>query len=163
MNIDMTEEEYRNLLDVLHMAEWVMHAHETEKDPATGPYDQVIQKLYALAKPMGQDHLIEYDADAAEYFATRKFDDTTASWEFIEDFTEETFWDELIHRMTDRDLARKAGGYERLDRLSMKERFSLESPIIEKYSREFEERGLERLEIAELPRPAVPRAPETHD
>jgi hypothetical protein len=163
MQIEMTEEEYRDLLDVLHMAEWMMHAHATEKDPATEPYDRVIQKLYAVAKTMGQDDLIEYDADAREYFATRKFDDTTLSWEFIDDFTEETFWDELIHRLTDRDLSRKVGGNELMDKLSMKERFTLESPIIEKYSKEFEERGLDRLEIVEHFAQAVAKAPETHD
>lgn len=163
MNIEMTEEEYRDLLDVLHMAEWMMHAHETEKDPASAPYDRIIQKLYALAQPMGQAHLVEYDAESREYFVTRKFDEDSIAWEFIEDFTEETFWDELIHRLTDRDLARKIGGYDRLDNLTMKERFALESPIIEKYSQEFEAQGLERLEIAASPAPMIPKPPETHD
>jgi len=163
MNIEITKEEYRDLLDILHMAEWMMHAHETERDSVSAPYDRVIQKLYGLAKAMGQESLVSYDADAQEYFPTREFDDTTASWEIIDQFTEETFWDELIHRLTDRDLARAAGGYEQLENLSMSERFIMEAPVIERYSQEFEQRGLERLEVV-APAGAEDAAPPvTHD
>lgn|SRR5574341_660763 len=149
MKIEITKEEYRDLLDVLHMAEWMMHAHETEKALGSGKYDEIIQKFYALAKDMGQESLIEYDPDLREYFHTREFDDATESWEIIDDFTDDTFWDELVHRLTDRDLARKVGGYDKLDKFNMKERFALEGPVLERYSQEFDKRGLDRLEIVE--------------
>lgn len=149
MHIDITKEEYRDLLDLLHMADWVMHAHDTEEPLGTERYDRVIQKIYALAKDMGHGRLIKYDHKLKEYFPTREFEDNTGSWEFIEDFTEETFWDELIHRLTDRDVARKVGGYEHMDKLNMTERFAHEGPIAERYSKEFEENGLDRLEIVE--------------
>ncbi len=162
MTITLTNEEYRDLLHVLHMADWMMHAHETEKDPATEPYDRLIQKLYGMAKSRGLGDLVEYDADARQYFVTNAFADATGSRELIEHFIEETFWDELIHRLTDRDLALKVGGYERLDTLNSKERFTLEAPVMDRYSLEFEERGLDRLEIVEQPVSAPPPV-QTHD
>ncbi len=163
MNIDISKKEYRDLLDVLHMADWVMHAHETEKPLGTENYDKIIQKFYALAKDMGQEHLIEYDPKLKEYFPTRELDDSTESWDFIEDFTDDTFWDELIHRLTDRDVARKVRGYEQMSKLNMTERFAHEGPVLERYSHEFEENGLDRLEIVEHFAPSsTPQTP-THD
>ena len=163
MKIDISKEEYRDLLDVLHMADWVMHAHETEKALGTEKYDRIIQKFYALAKDMGQSDLIEYDPKLKEYFPTREFDDAAESWEFIEDFTDETFWDELIHRLTDRDVARKVGGYEQMSKLNMTERFAHEGPVLERYSHEFEENGLDRLEIVDQFAPTSGTQMTTHD
>jgi hypothetical protein len=163
MKIDITKEEYRNLLDVLHMADWMMHAHETEEDPGTVKYDEVIQKFYALAKDLGHDDSVKYNPEARKYFVTREFDSTSESWEFIDDFTDVTFWDELIHRLTDRDIARTVGGYEQLDKLSMEQRFVHEAPIIKKYSQEFDERGLDRLELVEQFGQALASRTRTHD
>ena len=163
MNIDISEEEYRQLLDVLKMAEWVMHAHETEKDPRTAPYDKVIQKLYALARDMGQDDMVEYDPKVKEYFLTQEFEDMSLSRDLIDEFMDETFWDELIHRLTDRDVARKVGGYDQLDTLNMTERFAQEGPILARYVQEFDDHGLDRLEIVEsFGQIAAPGLP-THD
>ena len=163
MKIDLSKEEYRDLLDVLHMADWVMHAHETDMTLGANKYDRLIQKFYALAGAMGQERLIEYDPDHREYFQTREFDDTSGAWEFIDDFTNETFWDELIHRLTDRDVSRKVGGYDNVDKLTMKERFALEGPILEKYTQELDEDGLERLEIVEQFAPDAAKQSHTHD
>jgi hypothetical protein len=163
MNVDISEKEYRDLLDVLHIAEWVMHAHEFEADPASAPYDRIIQKFFALAGDMGQKSLVEYNPDEKEYYYTRDFEENSPSWDFIDDFIENTFWDELIQRLTERDIARKVGGYEQLGNLSMKERFAHEGPIMERYSQEFDEQGLSRLEIVEHFNPVPPASSVTHD
>ena len=163
MNIEISKEEYRHLLDVLQMAEWVMHAYETDAEPDTGPYDRIIQKLYARAGEAGQDHLVEYDPKLEKYFLSQEFGDASWSRYMIDEFTEETFWDELIHRLTERDLARKVGGYDQLDALSMTERSIYEGPIMVKYVQEFDDRGLDRLEIVEsFGQNATARLP-THD
>ena len=163
MNIDISEEEYRHLLDVLQISQWVMHAHETEEDPRTEPYDRITQKFYARAKEMGQDHLVEYDKSVNQYFLSQEFGETSLSRDLINEFTEEVFWDELIYRLTERDLARTVGGYEQLDALSMTERFVSEGPITAKYVQEFDDRGVERLEIVESSEQTAAPGLMTHD
>jgi hypothetical protein len=163
MKIDISPDEYRDLLDLLHMAEWIMHGHETEPDPGSEKYEKLFQKLFALAGSMGLERLVSHDPKTKKYYLSKAFDDTTEAWEFIDDFTDDTFWDELIHRLTDRDLSRKVGGYEQLDKLSMEERFKLEGPIIERYSHEFDEIGLDRLELIEHFGGIPLKQPETHD
>jgi hypothetical protein len=145
MNIEISKDECRDLLEVLHIANWVMHAHETEPDPGTERYDRIIQKIYSLANTEGLGSLVEADPRGNE----RSEMDTSAAWDFIDEFTNNSFWDELIHRLTDRDMAHLVNGYEQLEKLSMEERFMREAPIIERYANEFDDHGLDRLQIVE--------------
>jgi hypothetical protein len=163
MKIEISKEEYRALLDVLHIAEWVIQAHKSEKDPRAEPFDRIIQKFYALAGTMGLERLIRYEPGAKQYVLTKQFDDATKSWELIDEFIDDIFWDELAHRLAERDAARTIGGYEQLDRLGRQERTSLEGPVLDRYQRELDDNGLERLEIIE--HFGVPHAAgqQTHD
>lgn len=149
MNVEITKEEYRDLLDLLHIASWVLVAHKTEKDPRTEKYDTVIQKFYALAEEMGSGSLIEHDSHAGKYHPTREFEESSNVMDFIDEFVDHAFWDELIIRLAERDASRQVGGYEQLDLLSHEDRHALEDPLEERYSGEFNENGINRLEIVE--------------
>lgn len=149
MNVEISHEEYKDLLDLLYMAHWVLKAHKTEEDPRSAKYEKVIQKFYSRAEEMGHADMIEYDREIGEFFPTWDFEETTEAWDFIEEFTDDTFWDELTDRLTQRDLERQEGGYEKIRGLSLTERFELEAPFIERYEEEFSENGIERLEIVE--------------
>jgi len=149
MNIALTNEEFRDLLDMLQIAQVVLHAHKTEDDPRADKYDAVMQKILAVSREAGLENLVEYNTVMKEYHPTTVFEETSEAGTFIDEFVDDTFWDILIRRLTDRDMARTVGGYEQMDDLSEAERFSLEIPLIKKYSNEFDEQGLERLEIVE--------------
>ena len=40
---------------------------------------------------------------------TRRYEDTCSAMEFIEEFENESFWDELIDRLAERDTIREVG------------------------------------------------------
>lgn len=149
MNVEITKEEYDKLLDLLYIADTVLTGHKTEADPRTAPYEKIVQKFHALAGEMGQAGKIEYDRDLGKYFPAAKLEEASEARKFLDEFADETFWHELIYRFTERDLERRIGGYEKLRSLRLEERFELETPIEEKYLEEFEEYGIERLEIVE--------------
>ncbi len=149
MKIDITKEEYSDLLDLLHIANWILVFHKTKVEPEMEKYDAVIQKFYALAADMGRGDLIENDPAKGKYRPTKTFEDTSQSLTVIDNFVDHSFWDELIIRFAERDAARQAGGYEQLDRLSHEERHVLVDPIEERYAGEFNNNGIERLEIVE--------------
>ncbi len=163
MKVEITKEEYRDLLDMLHIAHWVMNAHKTGEDPRTEKYEKLIQKFYSLAGEMGLGGLIEFDSRIGAYFPTKTFDDESRSWDFIDEFVDDTFWDELIDRLTQRDAERQAGGYENLRTLSTEERLALESPIEERYAEEFTENGLNNVAIVEQFGPGGEKFLTTHD
>ncbi|MCL0066233.1 hypothetical protein M1N79_05100 [Dehalococcoidia bacterium] len=147
MKIEFTREEYKRLLDTLYIADWVLNAHKVKDDPRTEAYGKLEQKIYSYAKDMELEDLIEYAADHEEYYPTREYEETGPPMEFIGEFENETFWEELISRLADRDLIRQVGGVENLSKLSFEERIEKTLPLEEKYSSEFEERGLDRVSI----------------
>ena len=61
MKINITKKEYRLLLDILSIADWVMNAYQTEDDPRTKPYEDLEQKFLSYAKDFGFENLIVYD------------------------------------------------------------------------------------------------------
>ncbi|MGB8657393.1 MAG: hypothetical protein WCE90_06355 [Candidatus Zixiibacteriota bacterium] len=147
MKIEFTPKEYECLLDVLYIADWVMNAHKVGENPRTEAYKKLEQKLFSYAKDMGFENLIEYASDHKTYFPTREYEKTSSAREFIEEFENDTFWDELTSRLADRDSARKVGGVENLSKLSFEDRIKITLPLEEKYASKFEKRGLEGLSI----------------
>ena len=57
MRIELTTAEYRQLVDVLYLAEWLLTAHKVGDDPRVATYHELVQKLYAHAQEMGLSHL----------------------------------------------------------------------------------------------------------
>jgi len=147
MKIDITKEEYMDLLDLLHIANWVLVSHKTTVDPHVEKLEMIIQKFYAMAREIGRGDLVEYDPGKGKYRPTKTLEDTSRSLEFIDEFIDHSFWDELIVRFAERDAARQAGGYEKLDLLDHEDRHALVDPLEERYAEEFNERGIEQLEI----------------
>ncbi len=162
MNIDVSKEEYAKLVDLLYMASVVATANGTRDTPVTRSYEAVIQKFFALASRMDQGDKIVYDFDLEKFLPAESFERSSAARTLLDEFTDESFWHELIERLTDRDLEHQVGGADKLRSLSMEERFDLETPVEERYLDEFEQHGIERLEIVEQ-FPLTPEKSRTSD
>ncbi len=148
MNIEIAEEEYAKLLDLLSIAESVLTGHK-DADERTEPYVKVIQRFYDRAKETEQGEKIAFDRDLGRYIYTKARDESSEIRRMMDEYADETFWHELIYRFTERDLARQVGGYDSLLDMPQEERFGLETPIEERYLGEFKEYGIDRLEIVE--------------
>jgi hypothetical protein len=61
MKVEIMKEEHVDLLDLLHIASWVLVSHKTTVDPRVEKFEMIIQKLYTLAREMGRGDLVEYD------------------------------------------------------------------------------------------------------
>jgi hypothetical protein len=163
MKIDITKEEYVDLLDLFHIANWVLVSHKTTVDPQVEKLEMIIQKFYAIADEIGRGDLIEYDPARGKYRPTKKLEETSRSMEFIDEFVDHSFWDELIVRFAERDAARQASGYDKLDLLGHEERHAFVDPFEERYAEEFNKRGIERLEIVDRFSGDASRPVATHD
>lgn len=148
MQIEITEEEYGRLLDLLSIANSVLTSHK-DQDPRTEDYIKLSQKLYALAAETEQAGKIAYDRELGRYVPSKSHQESSDAQSLLDEYADEIFWHELIYRLTERDMERRAGGYEKTVTMSPEERFDIETPIEEKYLEEFEKHGLERLEIVE--------------
>jgi hypothetical protein len=147
MNIELTAKEYRDLLDILHIADVVMSGHRREENMRTERHRALIQKLYSLAQGEGLDRLISYNASVNKYAPAADFEQSTLAHAVIDEFGDHLFWDELISRFTVRDAAQIAGGIERLNAMSDGDRQAVEGPIRQRYIEEFTKNGVANLEI----------------
>lgn len=148
MNLELTSAEYRLLLDIVSIADWIMHAHDEDEREDTAAHRELFQKIYAQAQDAGCEDLVAYDEELGGYFETDQFEDESPVMELIEEYDEDNFWDELASRMAQRDAVREVGE-ERLRSMSGTQRAKLIAGIEAEWNAELDEFGLERLEVME--------------
>ncbi len=149
MNIEVTTQEYRDLLDILHVADVVMTGHRREEDRRTGRHRALVQKLYGFAEREGFGRLIRHDESANKFVPTGDFEQSTLAHVLIDEFGDHLFWDELINRLSVRDAAQVAGGIDRLNAMSDDDRQAVEGPLRQKYIEEFTANGVANLAVIE--------------
>jgi len=141
MIISFTAEQYKTLMLMVYLGNWVVNAHQvdTEED-----FEKAASRFYSHGKSAGAGDLVEQDPDNGRYYPTRKLEDLAA--ERMNDYDNETFWDELIDRLSERDLVAKHGRGA-CEKMTIEERFSNLEEFETRYAEEFEEHGIERLVI----------------
>ena len=147
MKINISKKEYRLLLDVLSISDWVMNSHKSEDDPRTEPYNILEQKLFSYAKEFGYENLVMYDKKFEKYYPTAEFEEIESDMQFIDEFEDETFWDKLCSGLAQRDLIQEKG-IEALKKMETITRLNEQDIKAEKYETEFSEHGLKNLIIS---------------
>jgi hypothetical protein len=158
IQLALSREELRRLIHLVSIASWVIGAHKTEEDPRAAPYDELEQKIYALAARHSfagetgdpEQDLLDYVEDRQKYYPALYFDEGEAR-DFIDEYDDDTFWDELAYRLAERDAVQEAGGFERYAELSGMERVERAGRFEELYAGEFYENGLEHVRIVRPP------------
>ena len=140
INLEFTNEEFRKLVELAYLGEWMINAqHDPEfEDEAAGT---IVQKLLATHK---LPH-IDLDAETGEYFMKSDWTDRLYD-EYILDYDDHTFWDELTERLAMRDLARQRGI--EADQINRDDDLLELRPLEERYRAELEENGLDHLYIS---------------
>lgn len=149
MNIEISTKEYRDLLDILHIADVVMSGHRREEDKRSMRHRALIQKLYGLAEGEGLGQLMNSDKIAHTYVPTPEFEESSLAHAVLHEFGDHLFWDELISRLSFRDSAQNAGGVDRLNAMNDSERQIMEGPIRQRYLEEFSKNGVANLAVIE--------------
>jgi len=91
------------------IADWVLHAYETQTRPETRRFRNLEQKIFAQAMKDGFDDLVTYDEGLEEYFPSRELEMDQQWNDFVEDFAMTSFFDNLIDMLAGRDLSEQIG------------------------------------------------------
>jgi hypothetical protein len=146
MKINFTKSEYRLLIEIVEIAEWVLHSHRTQEPEGTKKYSILIQKILSYAKEMGFEDLIAYDSQLGGYYATKQFEDESDHMGYIDEFEDDVFWDALAHRLAVRDLVTQVGKAE-YENMEFSERASKLLELAGWYNEEFIENGLVNVKV----------------
>ena len=133
MNIELTDREYRRLLDMVYIGNWILNS--TRGDDRFEDYDLLQEKLFALCQKTGMRSLIQ--SWHGHIFPSRAYEEGGIH-EAIADYEDAVFYSILAEELARRDL-----GLESTD----PEDFSELSRRMEEYLCEFEKNGLDTVNI----------------
>lgn len=142
MKVSFTTKEYTRLLELVYLGLTVAGSHPD--DPATMPprYADIAQKAFSLAEVFGCADLVEADVNG-QFFPNEKLTEGPAG-ERLDEFADELFWHELVHRLAVRDLRSELGPTKLSEELDEEEKAKLQSAE-DAYWREFEAHGVDHL------------------
>lgn len=148
MTIDFTDEEFAALLEMAYLGEWMTNAHLSSEDDRNVEYEAVLSKLLGQAREIGLDELVVVEDD--RFVPSTAFEESEAVRSVIEDYDDDTFWQEIVDRLATRDVLQRFGE-RRLEGMTPDERLAILDEAAERYAKEMEEYGLDRLIVAEEP------------
>lgn len=133
MDIELTEKEFRRLLDLVYIGNWILNS--TRGDDRFEDYDLLQEKLFALCSNHGMRSLVQ--RWHGHIFPSQAYEDGGIH-EAIADYEDAVFFNILAEELARRDL-----GLEDTD----PEDFTELSARMEEYLTEFDRNGLGAIHI----------------
>ena len=141
MKIDLTKKQYKSLVTLVYLGDWIINSHKTKPEKKV---EDVRRHINGFAQEGGLGDWIEYDPELQGYYETRTMDEEMN--QYIDEYDNYTFWEELIHRLARRDFIRQYG-VERIKEMNIEERIDKEYSFESKYAEEFEKNGIDNILI----------------
>ncbi len=133
MNINLTAKEFRRLLDLVYIGNWILNS--TRGDDRIPDYDQVESKLFGCCLAAGMPELAE--RWHGEIIPSRAFEEDGIQ-EAIMDYEDTVFYDILAEELARRDMDYAAITPENYDELCTR---------MDEYISEFEAHGTENITV----------------
>ncbi|TGN17985.1 hypothetical protein [Leptospira idonii] len=141
MEIKLNESEAKHLLEALAIYEWVVNSPHEESEESVDSFCQsLFQKLHkaGLGKP------IEVDSSGTYSLSEEFFHNLHES--YIDPYNDDIFWSDLAFELGQRDLSKTVSESD-LKKMSEEELERKSEVEIQKYDKEFETHGIDRLFI----------------
>jgi hypothetical protein len=148
-SVEFTQKQFKTLLKLAYLGNWMANANRdgSVHDPHKEEYEVLEDYLFSFAKKFGLDEWVDdEEADKGKYYPTRQFEEGIEEEGIIDDYDNESFWDELIDRLADRDCFR-VYSKEQLEKISHRERVDKLYEFRDTWGAEFEKHGIKRLAI----------------
>ncbi len=136
MQIELTQKEYRRLLDMVYIGNWVLNS--TRGTDRFADYDRVESKIFSHCKDHGMQALIQ--KWNGEIVPSRAYVEGGIH-EAIMDYEDAIFFDILAEELARRDMDYAPISQHNYDELMSR---------MEDYMEEFESHGTERLQVEDM-------------
>jgi len=133
MTVDLTEKEFRRLLDMVYIGNWILNSARGED--RFEDYDLLQEKLFALSSQCGMKSLAE--RWYGHVMPSKAFEEGGIH-EAIADYEDAVFFDILAEELSRRDMERE--GIDPNDETELSAR-------VEVYFSEFEAHGIDNIEV----------------
>jgi hypothetical protein len=145
MDIRLSKKEYKLLLDMLYLADWMMHTYDVHDKKMPMDYGALRQTLLSYSPNMGVEDCIQYSKEKERYYETPDYKEELKRL-FISPYNDEFFREELVRQLAQRDFLAE---YEekKHDKLDLEARINVFAQLMQRYEVEFAEHDLKRLRI----------------
>ena len=141
MQLDLTKKEFRRLLDMVYIGNWILNS--TRGDDRIADYDDLESKLFSLCRGQGMQALVEKWEGVD--VPSRAFSDGGIH-EAIMDYEDTAFYEILAEELARRDLDYQPVSKENYDELVAR---------MDDYIAEFEALGTDNILISTMDEPDV--------
>ena len=151
MNFRFSDSEIHTLVDLLSLATMVAEwNHHPAFQNQMAVINRLENKIFEHLHHAGYHQMIEFDEIEQRYQVTDEFEKKSFFSQCYEEFRQESFWEELVIRLADRDLARRIG-FEAWNQLSEEQRRAQTVEQEKRYWMELEKHGIDHLHIIHPP------------
>jgi hypothetical protein len=145
MHLRFSDEELRTLVEMVSLATDVANHHQQEGgQPGYARFEAIEHKILETAKHSGLGDIIEIDPARNKNRVTEKFQKDSYFQQCLEEFRNSAFWEELMIRLTERDVIREIGEKDYLA-LSDTDREAMTRPLEKRYWKKFVHDGVHPL------------------
>lgn len=147
MHLRFTDDELWTMAEMLHLAFWAASWNrKSTAEPQLARYDALLQKMLEKAKNAGHADKLVWNEERKGLAIREDVQEKSFFTECYDEFRAESFWEEILLRMAERDLITDIGSSAFLKLSDEEKRVRLE-PIEKRYWAEFEKNGVERLHL----------------
>ena len=147
MHLRLTEQELATLLEMVSLAANVASWNQKPgAEDRLAVFEDLEDKILEKARHAGFGNAIEYSEEKQGYVLTPEFQDGSFFQECYDEFRNESFWEELVIRLSDRDLIRQIG-MPAWDKLNEEDRRKRTVEIEKRYWDEFSKFGVDRVAV----------------
>ena len=133
MNIELTDKEFRRLLDLVYIGNWILNS--TRGEDRFEDYDLLQEKFFAICAKNGMRQLVE--SYMGHYFPSKAYEEGGIH-EAIADYEDAVFFDILAEELARRDMLEENLSQDELGELASR---------MDDYMDEFEKNGIDNLSI----------------
>ncbi len=133
MNIELSDKQFRRLLDLVYIGNWILNS--TRGEDRFADYDDLQEKLFSLCSKNGMNSLVQFYM--GHYFPSRAYEDGGIH-EAIADYEDAVFFDILAEELARRDMLEENLSQDDMTELAAR---------MDDYMDEFEKNGIDNLSI----------------
>jgi hypothetical protein len=133
MNIELTEKEFRRLLDMVYVGNWVLNS--IRDDDRFEDYDELEEKIFSLCLQHGMRSLVQ--RWRGRIYPSRAYEEGGIH-EAIADYEDAVFFDILAEELARRDMDSEHLSPDDVEELNTR---------MEEYISEFEKNGIENIKV----------------
>lgn len=145
MNIEISKKQFKYLVELVHIGNWVINSNN-EPEYLDEKYEEVAKLIYSHGPKANLEKYVTYSKHSQAWLPTDYLYMKSRASKLIEEYDDHNFWSQLAHNFALRDFHNNYST-EKIQKMSSKERFAKVYDLIDEYTNETNDHGIERFAI----------------